>query len=118
MTYVPGVPIEDVIHQDQDERDRVWSLLFELLLVEMFELRLVQTDPNFANYRYDPRQGQVILLDFGASRRFKAAFTGAYRDLLKATVEGESCWHGVGGRAHWLSTGPRGLGILRDIARA
>jgi hypothetical protein len=28
------------------------------------------------------------LLDFGASRRFKAAFTGAYRDLLKATVQG------------------------------
>lgn len=88
MTYVPGVPIEDVIHQDQGERDRVWSLLFELLLVEMFELRLVQTDPNFANYRYDSETGQVILLDFGASRRFKAAFTGAYRDLLKATVEG------------------------------
>ena len=86
MTYVPGVPIEDVIHEDPEERNRVLSLLFELLLVEMFELRLVQTDPNFANYRYDPETGQVILLDFGASRRFKAGFTGAYRDLLRATV--------------------------------
>jgi len=86
MTYVPGVPIEDVIHEDPEERNRVLSLLFELLLVEMFELRLVQTDPNFANYRYDPDTGQVILLDFGASRRFKAGFTGAYRDLLRATV--------------------------------
>ena len=54
MTYVPGVPIEDVIHEDAEERNRVLSLLFELLLVEMFDLRLVQTDPNFANYRYDP----------------------------------------------------------------
>ena len=86
MTYVPGIPIEDVVHEDPDERNRVLSLLFELLLVEMFELRLVQTDPNFANYRYDPDTGQVILLDFGASRRFKAGFTGAYRDLLRATV--------------------------------
>ena len=86
MTYVPGVPIEDVIHEDAEERNRVLSLLFELLLVEMFDLRLVQTDPNFANYRYEPETGQVILLDFGASRRFKAAFTSAYRDLLRATV--------------------------------
>jgi predicted unusual protein kinase regulating ubiquinone biosynthesis (AarF/ABC1/UbiB family) len=86
MTYVPGVPIEDVIHENQEERNRVMSLLFELLLIEMFELRLVQTDPNFANYRYDSESGQVVLLDFGASRRFKAAFTGAYLDLLKAVV--------------------------------
>jgi predicted unusual protein kinase regulating ubiquinone biosynthesis (AarF/ABC1/UbiB family) len=63
--------------------------MLELLLVEMFELRLVQTDPNFANYRYDPETGQVVLLDFGASRRFKAAFTHAYRDLLKATIDGD-----------------------------
>ena len=86
MTYVPGVPIEEVIHEEPEERNRVLALLFELLLIEMFDLRLVQTDPNFANYRYDPETGQVILLDFGASRRFKAAFTGAYRDLLRATV--------------------------------
>lgn len=89
MTYVPGVDIEHVQHEDQEERDRVMSLLFELLLVEMFELRLVQTDPNFANYRYDPETGQVILLDFGASRRFKAAFTRSYRDLLAATLRSD-----------------------------
>jgi len=89
MTYVPGEPIEQVFEESQEERDRVMSLMLELLLVEMFELRLVQTDPNFANYRYDPETGQVVLLDFGASRRFKAAFTHAYRDLLKATIDGD-----------------------------
>ena len=89
MAYVPGEPIEQVFEESQEERDRVMSLMLELLLVEMFELRLVQTDPNFANYRYDPETGQVVLLDFGASRRFKAAFTHAYRDLLKATIDGD-----------------------------
>ena len=84
MTFVPGGPIEAVLDEEQEERDRVMSLLFELLFVEMFELRLVQTDPNFANYRYNPDTGQVVLLDFGASRRFKASFTRAYLDLLKA----------------------------------
>ena len=86
MTYVPGEPIESVLYEDPEERDRVMSLLIELFLVEMFDLRLVQTDPNFANYRYDPETGQVALLDFGASRRFRASFTNAYRDLLKATL--------------------------------
>ena len=108
MTYVPGVPIEDVIHEAPEERDRVLSLLFELLLVEMFDLRLVQTDPNFANYRYDPETGQVVLLDFGASRRFKAAFTGAYRDLLRATVVGDSAGMAEAAERIGYTLGPEG----------
>ena len=108
MTYVPGVPIEDVIHEAPEERDRVLSLLFELLLVEMFELRLVQTDPNFANYRYDPETGQVVLLDFGASRRFKAAFTGAYRDLLRATVIGDPVGMAEAAERIGYTLGPEG----------
>jgi len=108
MTYVPGVPIEDVIHEAPEERDRVLSLLFELLLVEMFELRLVQTDPNFANYRYDPETGQVVLLDFGASRRFKAAFTGAYRDLLRATVIGDAVGMAEAAERIGYTLGPEG----------
>ena len=108
MTYVPGVPIEDVIHEDAEERNRVLSLLFELLLVEMFDLRLVQTDPNFANYRYDPETGQVILLDFGASRRFKAAFTGAYRDLLRATVGGDAAGMAEAAGRVGYTLGPEG----------
>lgn len=108
MTYVPGVPIEDVIHEVPEERDRVLSLLFELLLVEMFDLRLVQTDPNFANYRYDPDTGQLVLLDFGASRRFKAAFTGAYRDLLRATVVGDPVGMAEAAERIGYTLGPEG----------
>ncbi|EED35532.1 hypothetical protein NOR51B_1478 [Luminiphilus syltensis NOR5-1B] len=89
MTFVPGEAIEAVLDEEQEERDRVMSLLIELFLVELFDLRLVQTDPNFANYRYNVDTGQVALLDFGASRRFKAAFTRGYLDLLKARVEGD-----------------------------
>ena len=108
MTYVPGIPIEAVIDEDQEERDRVMSLLIELLLVEMFELRLVQTDPNFANYQYDPETGQVILLDFGASRRFKAVFTHAYRDLLKATVSGDRAAMAQAAERAGYKLGPEG----------
>ena len=86
MTYVPGVPIEDVASEDAPERNRVVALLFELLMIELFQLRLVQTDPNFANYQYNPDTGQVVLLDFGASRRFSAALVRGYQDLLAGAV--------------------------------
>ena len=36
----------------------------------LFEFRLVQTDPNFANYRYDKASGRTVLLDFGATRAY------------------------------------------------
>jgi predicted unusual protein kinase regulating ubiquinone biosynthesis (AarF/ABC1/UbiB family) len=89
MTYVDSVPIEAVLDECQEERDRVMSLLIELLMVELFDLRMVQTDPNFANYRYQPETGQVVLLDFGATRRFRAGFIRGYQGLLSATLAGD-----------------------------
>lgn len=89
MTYVPGGPIEAAIEQPQEERDRVMNALFELVLKELFELRMVQTDPNFANYRYRPGSGEIVLLDFGATRPFKAGFVNNYKRLAKAAIAGD-----------------------------
>ncbi|MCB1844017.1 MAG: AarF/ABC1/UbiB kinase family protein, partial [Halioglobus sp.] len=86
MTYVSGSPIDSLAEQPQQERDRVVSALIELMLKEMFELRMVQTDPNFANYRYRPATGEIVLLDFGATRRFKAAFANNYKKLAVAAI--------------------------------
>jgi predicted unusual protein kinase regulating ubiquinone biosynthesis (AarF/ABC1/UbiB family) len=90
MTYVSGSPIDAVIDQPQEERDRVMSTLVELMLMELFELRMVQTDPNFANYQYRPSTGEIILLDFGATRRFKAAFANNYKKMAAAAIAGDS----------------------------
>lgn len=90
MSFVPGEPIESLEHAEQDTRDRVMTALIELLLIELFELRLVQTDPNFANYRYDYPSGRIVLLDFGATRAFKVKFVNDYRSLAKAAVAGNT----------------------------
>jgi len=89
MTYVSGLPIDSVIDLPQQERDRVMSALMELMFTELFELRLVQTDPNFANYQYRRKTGEIILLDFGATRKFKAGFVNNYRKLAAAAIEGD-----------------------------
>jgi predicted unusual protein kinase regulating ubiquinone biosynthesis (AarF/ABC1/UbiB family) len=86
MDYVGGVPIESLINATQAERNRVMALLFALLLREVFEFRLVQTDPNFANYRYDTESQQLILLDFGATRPYKASMANGFRRLIKGAM--------------------------------
>jgi predicted unusual protein kinase regulating ubiquinone biosynthesis (AarF/ABC1/UbiB family) len=89
MSFVDGVPVESMADAPQAERDRLLSLLVGLMFRELFEFGLMQTDPNFANYRYDPQSQQLILLDFGATRSFTPAFGQAYKQLMRATLAGE-----------------------------
>jgi predicted unusual protein kinase regulating ubiquinone biosynthesis (AarF/ABC1/UbiB family) len=86
MDFVPGAPIETLLAATQAERDRVMTLLFALLLREVFEFRLVQTDPNFANYRYDSDSQRLVLLDFGATRPCKARMSLDFARLIKAAM--------------------------------
>ena len=86
MDYVGGVPLEALVDSPQATRDRVTELLFALLLREVFEFRLVQTDPNFANYRYDMDTQQLILLDFGATRPYKVSMARDFRRLISGAM--------------------------------
>ena len=86
MSFVGGVPIESMSNAPQAERDRIVSLLVSLLFRELFEFGLMQTDPNFANYHYDPEHKQLILLDFGATRSFVPAFGHGYQRLIRAAI--------------------------------
>lgn len=89
MSRVDGVPVESLSHAAQAERDRVARLLMALLFRELFEFRLIQTDPNFANYRYDTASRRLILLDFGATRPYRESTVDAYRRLMSAAVAGD-----------------------------
>lgn len=84
MSFVDGVAVESLEHAPQAERDRIVALLFGLLMREVFEFQCVQTDPNFANYRYQRDTGRMVLLDFGATRRYARNSTEAFRRLLIA----------------------------------
>ncbi|RPF71998.1 ABC1 kinase family protein [Aurantiacibacter spongiae] len=84
MDFVPGRPIEELESAPQDERDRVTRAIIALVLRELFEFGVMQTDPNFANYRYQPDSGRLVLLDFGATRAVDADVAESYRRLLAA----------------------------------
>ena len=89
MSHVDGVPIESLLKAPLAERDRAATLLFALLFREIFEFKLIQTDPNFANFRYDTETRQLILLDFGATRPYPAELVDAYRRLISGAINSD-----------------------------
>jgi predicted unusual protein kinase regulating ubiquinone biosynthesis (AarF/ABC1/UbiB family) len=100
LDRAPGVELlKAAALAPQETRDRLGRQLFELLLIELFEMRLMQTDPNPANYLYDDEGERLVLLDFGAARAvpehvseiYRKAFVGlARRDrlLLNEVLDG------------------------------
>ena len=89
MHFLDGRPIESLADEPGKIRDRTATALVELALREVFEWGLVQTDPNFANYLYEPRAGAIQLLDFGATRGYSAQRCQDLRALLAACVDGD-----------------------------
>lgn len=87
MSFVEGIPIESLQQYPQSVRDTAMTQLFALLFREIFEFKLVQTDPNFANYLYQPQTAQLVLLDFGACRDYPQLISDGYRQLLSAAVQ-------------------------------
>ena len=84
MDFVEGRAIETLADAPQEVRDRRWRALIELVLRELFDFGVMQTDPNFANYRWQPETGRLVLLDFGATRAVPAATADGYRALIEA----------------------------------
>jgi predicted unusual protein kinase regulating ubiquinone biosynthesis (AarF/ABC1/UbiB family) len=68
MEYIEGLPIVDIAKMGPDTIDLVCSKLMRLTYEELFNHRLMQSDPNFSNYLYQPDTQKIVLLDFGACR--------------------------------------------------
>ncbi len=89
MDFLPGAPIETLNSASDIERNAAMEALLDLVLKELFEFGLMQTDPNFANYRWQRDSGRIVLLDFGATRPVTAQTADDYRTLLRAGLAGD-----------------------------
>lgn len=89
MEFIDGVTIEHIEHYDQSTRDFVMHSLLELLFRELFEFKMVQTDPNFANYLYIESTRQIGLLDFGATREYSERFSAGYRQAFASVMNND-----------------------------
>jgi predicted unusual protein kinase regulating ubiquinone biosynthesis (AarF/ABC1/UbiB family) len=68
MEYIEGSPIVDIARMGPDIINLVCSKLMRLTYEELFNHKLMQSDPNFSNYLYQPDTQKIVLLDFGACR--------------------------------------------------
>lgn len=89
MSFESGVSIEELANEPDERRDQVFARMIRLVARELFELGLMQTDPNFANFQYRRETGQIVLLDFGACRPVDPATASHYRRLLRAGLDGD-----------------------------
>ncbi|MGK6323762.1 ABC1 kinase family protein [Sphingomonas sp. DT-51] len=89
MTFVAGVPVETLADAPAETRDAAGAALVRLVLRELFDWGVMQTDPNFANYRWQADDGRLVLLDFGAAREVRAETRRGYHRLLMAGLDGD-----------------------------
>jgi predicted unusual protein kinase regulating ubiquinone biosynthesis (AarF/ABC1/UbiB family) len=89
MDFVTGEPLESLGEDgvDQELRNSVGALLERLVFRELFEFRTMQSDPNFANYLYQPDEDRIVLLDFGSTVSFEKEFTDRYGQISRALIE-------------------------------
>lgn len=71
----------------QEKTNDIARRVLLLTLREVFEFRLMQTDPNWSNFLYDPEQDLIVLLDFGASRTFSKEFVDNYISIIRAAAD-------------------------------
>lgn len=94
MDFIEARPIETLAEAPADQRDRAATHLARLVIEELFRFDLMQTDPNFANFRWQPDParadgGRIVLLDFGATRGFSPQVAPRYLALLRAALAGD-----------------------------
>lgn len=84
--FAPGGTIDKVSHLDQEERNRIGRTILYLTMKELFEWRLMQTDPNWGNFLYDVGTRTTSLIDFGATREYDKEFVDGYLRIVWANA--------------------------------
>lgn len=84
-----GIPVDQCFDLDVEDKYFIGYNLIKLCLMEILQFRYMQTDPNWANFLYNPEQKKIMLLDFGASREYSKEFMNKYVRILKAAYDSD-----------------------------
>ena len=82
MSFETGYTLDQLERFSQKDRQNIAQTLVDFTLRELFDVHMIQSDPNFANYLFDPKTEEVKLLDFGATIELPAKITAIYEKLL------------------------------------
>jgi len=84
MDFKSGINIDKLVSFNQETKNSTIEKLIALILMEIFEFNLIQTDPNFANFLYDESTCKIVLLDFGATKPLDTKTVNNFRMLINA----------------------------------
>ena len=88
-SYEHGVAADaqEVVELSEERRRALAENFLRLYFRELFEWGFVQTDPHLGNYKIrigkKATDDKIILLDFGATRKYSDSFLLPYRNLLR-----------------------------------
>ena len=83
----------------QIRRNRIAAANMDLMFKEIFTWRTVQTDPHFGNFKIrlgsDREIDKIVLLDFGAVRKFPKRYIKPFSELVEAALnrDEEALWN-------------------------
>ncbi len=85
MSWVDGLMFSDWLKTNPkyEQRTEVAEFMLDLYILEFFNWGYVQTDPNFGNFLIQTNPLKLVLLDFGATKKYDSKFIFRYRELLK-----------------------------------
>ena len=83
---ITGLTIDKCVELDQKTRNYIAESILKLVFRELFLHRYMQTDPNWANFLYNPDTNKIGLLDFGATREYKAEFVNTYFKIIDSAA--------------------------------
>ena len=86
MDFIEAQDLDALLIEPQDVRDAVMTALMTLFFNEIFHFKLLQSDPNLANYQFKPDTKEIVLLDFGATRDVPDAISAQYQALLNSAA--------------------------------
>lgn len=89
MDFIPSQSLDTLETADQATRDHVAYQLIGLMMREVFEFGRIQSDPNFANFRWQPDAEKIVLLDFGATHEIDTKLSARSREILKPALDND-----------------------------
>ncbi|MDR3608485.1 MAG: AarF/ABC1/UbiB kinase family protein [Oligoflexia bacterium] len=93
LSFEPGLTLTDWLRDQRPRREArqaLAALILDLYTREFCDWGLVQTDPNPGNFLVRPASGEaagvpeLVLLDFGATKRYSPEFRAQYSKLVMA----------------------------------
>ncbi len=91
-SFEAGVAVNaaEVLTYSQAQRNLLGKTFLQLFLDEVFQWGMLQTDPNFGNYRIrQSAQGEVelVLLDFGSVMRYPDSFLQPLKNIVLSAYD-------------------------------